>query len=80
MDTLTIKRYSAAFKQSIVREYEVGASMTELLNRYGIGSSRTMHWWMERTILFVDYNRNAVGFWLLHHGCACGTVSIIETD
>lgn len=46
MDKVYVKRYSAAFKQSVVREYESGASMTELLRRYGIGSSRTLHRWI----------------------------------
>lgn len=48
MDKIYVKRYSAAFKQSVVREYEAGASMTELVKRYGIGSSRTLHRWIKR--------------------------------
>ena len=30
MTTVTIKRYSFAFKQAIVREYEAGESLTRL--------------------------------------------------
>jgi transposase-like protein len=30
MEKLTVKRYSAAFRQSVVREYEAGASLTEV--------------------------------------------------
>lgn len=48
MDKIYVKRYSVAFKQSVVREYEAGASMTELIKRYGIGSSRTLHRWIKR--------------------------------
>ena len=48
MDKIFVRRYSAAFKQSVVREYEEGASMTELMKRYGIGSSRTLHRWIKQ--------------------------------
>lgn len=51
MDKIFVKRYSAAFKQSVVREYEAGASMTDLLKRYGIGSSRTLHRWIQQYAL-----------------------------
>ncbi len=48
MDKVYVKRYSAAFKQSIVREYEAGASLTELMKRYGIGSSETIRKWIDK--------------------------------
>ena len=37
-----IKRYSQAFKQQVVREYEAGASATSLAQRYGIGTHTTI--------------------------------------
>lgn len=48
MDKIYVKRYSAAFKQSVVREYEAGASLTELMKRYGIGSSDTLRKWIKK--------------------------------
>ena len=40
-----IRRYSQAFKQQVVREYEDGASVNSLRHKYGIGSPGTiMHW------------------------------------
>ena len=32
-----IKRYSEAFRQEVVREYEAGSSIAELRQKYGIG-------------------------------------------
>ena len=45
---ITIKRYSIAFKQDVVKEYEAGASMKELRDRYGIGGGSTIQAWVEK--------------------------------
>ena len=37
-----IRRYSQAFKQQVVREYEGGASVNSLRHKYGIGSPGTI--------------------------------------
>ena len=43
-----IKRYSQAFKQQIVREYEAGASNFSLRQKYGIGAHRTVERWVKQ--------------------------------
>lgn len=43
-----VKRYSQAFKQQVVREYEAGASIYTLLNKYGIGGYGTVKLWIKR--------------------------------
>ncbi len=43
-----IKRYSQAFKQQVVREYEDGASIYSLRQKYGIGSYKTVKRWLKR--------------------------------
>lgn len=43
-----IKRYSQAFKQQVVREYEAGASVYSLLQKYGIGGYNTVIRWIKR--------------------------------
>ena len=43
-----IKRYSQAFKQQVVREYEAGASATSLAQRYGIGTHTTIKKWVKK--------------------------------
>jgi len=43
-----IKRYSQAFKQQVVREYEAGASATSLAQQYGIGSHTTIKKWVKK--------------------------------
>ena len=43
-----IRRYSLAFKQQVVKEYEAGASASELRRRYGIGSTHMVVQWVER--------------------------------
>lgn len=48
MDSVTIKRYSVAFKQSVVREYEDGASLYQLNRKYGIRGSTTIKSWVEK--------------------------------
>lgn len=47
MDTVIVKRYSQAFKQAIVREYEEGASLTFLQKKYGIASHKTISRWVD---------------------------------
>ena len=48
METVTIKRYSLAFKQSVVREYENGESLSGLQRKYGISGAATIKNWVER--------------------------------
>lgn len=43
-----IKRYSQAFKQQVVREYEAGASIYSLRQKYGIGSHNTVERWVKQ--------------------------------
>lgn len=43
-----IRRYSQAFKQQIVREYEEGASTYSLVRKYGIGDQKTIRRWVEK--------------------------------
>ena len=42
MQTTIVKKYSQAFKQQVVREYEDGASIYKLLQKYGVGSHATV--------------------------------------
>ncbi len=48
MTTVTIKRYSLAFKQAVVREYEAGESLTGLKHKYGITGATTIKKWVEQ--------------------------------
>jgi len=41
-------RYSQAFKQQVVREYESGASIYRLLQKYGIGGHKTVERWVKQ--------------------------------
>lgn len=43
-----VKRYSQAFRQQVVREYEAGASVYSLLQKYGIGAHGTVQRWIEQ--------------------------------
>lgn len=43
-----IKRYSQAFKQQVVREYEGGASLYRLRQKYGIGADHTIKRWVKK--------------------------------
>lgn len=43
-----VKRYSQAFKQQVVREYEAGASIYTLCQKYGIGGYNTVKRWIEQ--------------------------------
>jgi transposase-like protein len=42
-----VRRYSQAFKQQVVREYEAGASVNSLMQKYGIGGHRTVPRWIK---------------------------------
>ena len=43
-----VKRYSQAFKQQVVREYEAGESVKRLRERYRIGGTNTVKEWVEK--------------------------------
>lgn len=44
----TVKRYSQAFRRQVVREYEAGASIYALRQKYGIGGHQTVKRWIEQ--------------------------------
>ena len=44
----TVKRYSQAFRQQVVREYEKGVSVHSLQQKYGIGGATTIKGWIEK--------------------------------
>ena len=48
MEKEIVKRYSEAFKQQVVKEYEGGASVYSLRRKYGIGSAKTIERWVKR--------------------------------
>ena len=48
MEKVVIKRYSTAFKQQIVVEYEKGASIAALQRKYGIGGYGTVANWIKK--------------------------------
>ncbi len=43
-----VRRYSEAFKRQVVQEYEAGASLKYLQQKYGIGSHNTIKRWVRR--------------------------------
>ena len=43
-----VKRYSQAFRQQVVREYENGANVNSLKQKYGIGRAVTIKRWIEK--------------------------------
>jgi len=48
-DNQTIIRYSEAFKQQVVREFESGIlTRGELRRKYGIGGGSTIHHWINK--------------------------------
>lgn len=59
MQKTIIKRYSEAFKQQIVREYEGGMSIAELSEKYGIHGGNTIRTWLKK------YAREGVRYKLL---------------
>jgi transposase-like protein len=48
MAEIIIRRYSVAFKRQVVSQYEAGASLNELKQRYGIGGSQTVNKWVNK--------------------------------
>jgi transposase-like protein len=48
MEKVVIKRYSTAFKQQIVAEYENGARIATLQEQYGIGGYSTVANWVKQ--------------------------------
>ena len=48
MEKVVIKRYSTAFKQEIVKEYEQGASIASIQRKYGIGGNGTIDRWVKK--------------------------------
>ena len=55
-----VKRYSIAFKQQIVKEYEEGASVSALQKKYGITGSETIKRWVEK------YSRKGIRYKLMY--------------
>lgn len=43
-----VKRYSQAFKQQVIKEYEEGASTAYLNQKYGIGGGNTIKDWVKK--------------------------------
>lgn len=43
-----IKRYSQAFKQQVVKEYEAGHSISDLQKKYGIVGGSTIQTWIKQ--------------------------------
>ncbi len=43
-----VRRYSQAFKQQVVQEYEAGSSALALQQKYGIGGSETVKRWVKQ--------------------------------
>ena len=48
MEKTPIKRYSQAFKQQVVREYEKGVTIYRLRQKYGIGGYETIKGWIKK--------------------------------
>ena len=48
MDKEYMRRYSEAFRRTVVREYEDGESIERLRRRYGIGGKGTIQKWIRR--------------------------------
>ena len=48
MDNVYIKRYSGAFKKTVVKEYEAGETIDALRRRYGIGGGSTIQRWIKK--------------------------------
>ncbi|HEY5571965.1 MAG TPA: transposase [Anaerolineales bacterium] len=55
-----IKRYSEAFRQEVVREYEAGSNIADLRKKYGIGGERTIQGWIEK------YSHSGLRHQLIH--------------
>lgn len=52
MEKVTFKRYSEPFRKQVVREYEEGASMWTLSQKYGIQGHNTVKNWIKRYGLY----------------------------
>ena len=50
MENEKVKRYSQAFKQQVVREYESGSSINTLRQKYGIGGHHTVKEWIVQSV------------------------------
>jgi len=48
MQKTVIKRYSQSFKLQVVAEYEDGASLPELRQKYGIKGANTIQLWIQK--------------------------------
>lgn len=48
MDKVYIKRYSEAFRKTVVKEYETGETIEALRQRYGIGGGSTIQQWIKK--------------------------------
>ena len=48
MDKVYIKRYSEAFKKTVVKEYEAGETIDALRQRYGVGGGSTIQRWIKK--------------------------------
>lgn len=48
MSKETVKRYSEAFRQQVVREYEEGICIEDLRKKYGIGGKSTIQKWIKK--------------------------------
>jgi len=48
MDKVYIKRYSEAFRKTVVKEYEAGETIDGLRRRYGIGGGSTIQHWIKK--------------------------------
>lgn len=48
MTKTIIKKYSTAFKQQVVNEYEKGSSIRSLNTKYAIGGNNTIKQWIEK--------------------------------
>lgn len=44
----TNKRYSEAFRQQVVREYEAGSTVSDLQKKYGITGGSTIYVWIKK--------------------------------
>lgn len=48
MQKEAVRRYSQAFKQQVVREYEKGASIYRLMQKYGVRGHKTIQNWIKQ--------------------------------
>ena len=48
MEKIIIRRYSEAFKKQVVREYEAGARVRDLREKYGIKGGSTVTNWVKK--------------------------------